>query len=202
MHDLRRGGSDRVGRQMSSFRGRDRGWFWVLGVAGLCWAMVAIWGLVFGCERSMAATGHVFLTRLSEAPGGTVLREPGVVAVDQTSGDVFVADPGAGMVDVFSSSGVFLTQFGAGQVSAVGVAVDEASGDVYVADLFRDRVVFKPDGPGGRAASEVWRSRARGSNRRSHGIAVDNSKSGAAGTCTLWMVKILNWGRVWWRVQA
>ncbi len=132
----------------------------------------------------MAATGHVFLTRLSEAPGGTVLREPGVVAVDQTSGDVFVADPGAGMVDVFSSSGVFLTQFGAGQVSAVGVAVDEASGDVYVADSFRDRVlVFKPDGSGGYGPLSEWSGEAVPGEEFGEvtGIAVDNSKSGAAG---------------------
>jgi DNA-binding beta-propeller fold protein YncE len=55
---------------------------------------------------------------------------PNGVAVGAT-GDIYVADPANGVVDVFSSSGTFLRQLGSGQLpSAVWVAVDSA-GNTY-----------------------------------------------------------------------
>ena len=94
---------------------------------------------------------------MAEAPPGTELVEPGTVAVDHHTEDLFVADPGTGMVDVYDTSGGFLTQFGEGKLIAAGVAVDEANGVVYVADSFEDAVlVFKPNGAGGYQLLSEW----------------------------------------------
>ena len=97
---------------------------------------------------------------------------------------MFVGDPGSGMVDVFSSSGSFVTQFGGGSLFAAGVAVDEASGDVYVADTFDNAVlVFKPDGSGGYGLLSEWSGEGLpgGGFGEVAGVAVDNSKSASAG---------------------
>jgi hypothetical protein len=69
-------------------------------------------------------------------PGG--LSAPQHIAVDDSTGNVFVADPGNGRVEVFqpdgSGSATYLTEFGAAAVSQpYGVAVDQSTGDVYVA---------------------------------------------------------------------
>lgn len=114
--------------------------------------------LTFSDAPALAATGHKFLSQLSQAPPGTPLSEPEVAAVDK-EGDVFVADAGRGVVDVFSSSGVFMTQFGGGVLTGKvrGLAVDEASGEVYVADSGTDLVdVFKPSGSGGYELLSKW----------------------------------------------
>ncbi|MFI5091276.1 MAG: hypothetical protein ACHP7P_14600, partial [Terriglobales bacterium] len=132
----------------------------------------------------MAATGHQFLSSLKEAPAGTPVKEPGAVAVDHASGDVFVADPGQGVVDAFSSAGTLLTQIGDGSLFAAGVAVDEASGVVYVADRFENAVlVFKPNGSGGYGLLSAWRGERAPSKEFGEvtGVAVDNSKSASAG---------------------
>jgi hypothetical protein len=72
----------------------------------------------------------------SPVPNG--LKEPHAVAVDQANGDVFVADRGNGVVDVFSASGVYLSQItsAGGQAfsSVESLAVDGASGDLLVSD--------------------------------------------------------------------
>ncbi len=140
--------------------------------------------VLVGPAAAQAATGHQFLASLGEAPAGTALAEPGAVAVDGRSGDVFAADPGAGMIDVYSASGAFLTQFGEGQLSAVGVAVAEASGLVYVADSFQDAVlVFRPNGAGGYALVSEWPGNGVPGEAFGEvtGIAVDNSKSVSSG---------------------
>ncbi len=95
-----------------------------------------------------------------------------------------MADPGAGMVDVFSPSGVFLSQFGAGKLDVVGIGVDEASGLVYVADAGADAVlVFKPDGAGEYGLLSEWFGEGApgGEFGRVRGVAIDNSSSVSAG---------------------
>ncbi len=88
------------------------------------------------------------------------------------------------MVDVFDSSGAYITQFGGGSLFAAGVAVDEASGDVYVADTFENAVlVFKPEGAGGYALLSEWFGErlASGEFGEVAGVAVDNSSSASSG---------------------
>jgi hypothetical protein len=111
---------------------------------------------------ALAATGHKFLSQLTEAPPGTPINEPTAVAVDK-AGEVFVGDSGglsaAPVVDVFTASGAFKTQLGAGvlQGEPRGVAVDDSTGDVYVADAVADVVdVFKPNGSGGYELLSRW----------------------------------------------
>jgi DNA-binding beta-propeller fold protein YncE len=68
------------------------------------------------------------------------------LAVDQASGDVYVADTGNNRIQRFSATGVYQSQFGAagagdGELAApVAVAVDPTSHDVYVADRDNNRV--------------------------------------------------------------
>jgi hypothetical protein len=130
---------------------------------------------------AQAATTHNFLSHVTEAPLGTPLSEPGAVTVERSSGRVFLADPGAGVIDVFSSTGAFQTALGEG-LAPTGVAVDEASGDVYVGSGSAV-VVFKPDSKGGYELLSAW----GGANTPGkefgelRGVAVDNSKGPSAG---------------------
>ncbi len=155
--------------------------------------------LAVGCTSALAAVGHPFLTRLT-LPGASP--RPAAVAVDSASGAVFVADDAQGVVDVYSPSGSYLTQFGAGilednagSTQVVGIALDGA-GRVYVADkqpiaggsggsvsAYAGTVyIFRPDGFGGYVLLSEWRgpSTPFGSLQ---GVAVDQSKN-VAGSAT------------------
>jgi hypothetical protein len=125
-------------------------------IAAACSLVAAICGLLLFCAPALAATGHPFLRSLSEAPLGTALKEPGAVAVDHATGEVFVGESASGVVDVFSAAGSYVAQFGEG-LEPEAVAVDEASGDVYVAEPFGDAVlVYKPTGSGGYELLSEW----------------------------------------------
>jgi DNA-binding beta-propeller fold protein YncE len=128
-----------------------------------------------------AAVGHPYVSSVTEAPVGRALREPGAVAVDHATGDVFVADPGSGVVDVFDADGGYLTRFGV-DLEAASIAVDEAGGVVYVAEPFEGVVLaFEPDGSGGYVLGSRWTgANAPGGSFGEGevlGVAVDNSTS-------------------------
>jgi hypothetical protein len=132
---------------------------------------------------SFAATGHEFISRISTA-GSMPLEEPAAVAVDRASGDIFVGDNSVGVVDVYDSSGSFLTQLGEGSLSASGIAVDEASGIVFVADSVEDGIfAFKPDGKGAYTQIAEWtgESLPGGGFGEVTGVGVDNSSGPSAG---------------------
>jgi len=133
---------------------------------------------------ALGATGHGFLSSIGEAPLGEALREPGAIAVDHVTGDVFVADPGAGVVDVFSSSGAFLTQFGGGELQATSIAVAEASELVYIAEPYENAVfVYKATGTEGYTLLSQWSGASVPGEEFGEvsGVAVDNSTSASAG---------------------
>lgn len=80
----------------------------------------------------------------------------GRIAVDQSSGDLFVVDRGFNWgapprVEVFAPSGdsaTYVTKFGGGTLSEPnGIAVDPATGSVYVADAGAEQI-FKFDSDG------------------------------------------------------
>ena len=131
---------------------------------------LALWG-----GSAYAATGHRFLSSIGEAPAGTPLSEPQALAVDHASGELFVADPPKGVVDVFNSSGAYATQFGEG-IEVVGIAVDEANGDVYVAEPGGVEA-FEPNGSGGYELFSEWSGEGTPGREFEEvtGVAIDNS---------------------------
>jgi glucose/arabinose dehydrogenase len=81
--------------------------------------------------------------RYGEANG--TLRSPEGIAVDSSSGNVYVADTANNRIQVFSNNGTFLTRWGEyGRNDAQmrfpqGIAVDQ-EGNVYVADTANNRI--------------------------------------------------------------
>jgi DNA-binding beta-propeller fold protein YncE len=91
---------------------------------------------------SFSPTG-TFGTEGSGAPGE--LASPSGIAVDGTTGDIFVADRVQNRVVIFEPSGnsaTYAGEIGAGILQApYDVAVDESDGSVYVSDAGNNRVV-------------------------------------------------------------
>jgi hypothetical protein len=142
-----------------------------------CGLLTLTFVVALSVPSAVAATGHRFVSSVGEAPLGTALKEPGAVAVEQSSGRVFLADPGGGVVDVLNSAGAYETQFGEG-LGPSGVAVDEETHDVYVASgNLVD--VFKPNGAGGYELLSEWSGAGLPGKEfgEVRGVAVDNSKS-------------------------
>ena len=79
-------------------------------------------------------------------PGNGTFNAPFGVAVDPSSGAVYVTDSGNDLVQKFTAAGAFVSQFGGpgpghGTFNApFGVAVDSSSGAVYVTDSGNDLV--------------------------------------------------------------
>lgn len=151
-----------------------------LGFCAAGWLALALFGLVVGVAPAVGAVGHGFLSSLSEAPMGTRMSEPASLVVDHATGDLFVCDPGLGVIDVFGSSGGFVSQFGEG-LEGAAIAVDEADGYVYVANVAEDDVaVFKPDESAGYELLSEWSGENRPDDEAFNevvGVAVDNSGS-------------------------
>jgi hypothetical protein len=143
---------------------------------------ILVFALVTSCVAE-AETGHPFISEITTAGAASALEEPRAVAVDRTSGDLFVADPSSEVVDVYNASGSFLTSFGE-EILATGVAVDESTGLVFVSDSTENAVgVFKADGKGGYAEIGEWAGKALpgGGFGEVTGVAVDNSGGPSAG---------------------
>jgi sugar lactone lactonase YvrE len=155
------------------------GWMWKsLTIVGV---LLVSAGAFASAGSAEAATGHDFVSRVAEAPAGTPLGEPGAVTVERSSGRVFVADPGTGVIDVFSSTGTFMAQFGEA-LEPSGIAIDEASGDVYVASGHAV-LVFKPNGEGGYELLSEWAgtSTTAAEFGELRGVAVDNATGPSTG---------------------
>lgn len=117
----------------STWRGFSPALFGVLGV------------LVFPAAPALAipaygpVTGHLGDFGVAGSGNGE-LSAPDGVAVDQTTGDIYVVDTGNDRVEKFNSSGEYLLQFNGSDAlggpfeSPSAVAVDPTTEDVYVAD--------------------------------------------------------------------
>jgi hypothetical protein len=126
------------------------------------WAVLLIAAaLALCCASAQAADVHPYLSQLTGSPTGpfgeTVPFSEHVcgVTVDPASQDIYVADPGKNVVDIFNSAGEYQSAInGAGipgghfsETRACSVAVDDSTGDVYVADSNAGAVyVFDPSG--------------------------------------------------------
>jgi hypothetical protein len=103
-----------------------------------------------------AAGEYKFAGSFSGGPGSGdgEMDTPGRAAVEQSTGNLFIADSGNDRVEVFkrkaSGVGEYLTQFGGGELSEPwGIAIDEDAGTtfVYVADAGNERIVkYESDG--------------------------------------------------------
>ncbi len=103
------------------------------------------------------------------------------VAVDSAGGDVYVVDRGNDRVEKFTSSGIYLSQFGSngtgngqfgGSILSGGVAVD-SGGDVYVVDRGNHRVE-KFDSSGNYLSQFGGHGSGNGQFTAPSGVAVDS----------------------------
>jgi hypothetical protein len=119
-------------------------------------AVAAEGGATGVVDRFTSTGAYVTGSQLTGTPAGCTttcpLTGPSVgfnptdIAVDPSTGDVYVIDREHRAIDRYSSSGTFVLQFGGGTIPAgttgsegafepnVGIAVDPATHDVYVAD--------------------------------------------------------------------
>jgi NHL repeat len=108
-------------------------------------AVLAILVTAFAAAGASATTGHRYVGQFG-APGSAAgsFSGPAGVAVQQSTGDVYVADQGNNRVEKFTAGGELLLSFSgtpAGSFSGpTGVAVDPTSGDVYVTGQFNNAV--------------------------------------------------------------
>ena len=109
---------------------------------------ISVGALVVRAQAAAAAIGHGFISSLTEAPPGTPLDRPDAVAVDRSSGNVFVGDSGSGTVDVYTATGAFLTQFIQFGATANGGAV--VRGVVETVRVCSNMAISDP-------TSAVWR---------------------------------------------
>src|SRR5918992_324937 len=112
----------------------------------------------------------------------TSLSSPEGIAVDSSSGNVYVADTANNRIQVFSSNGTFISKWGGGYAPRAingsfdhpsDISLDQA-GNVYVADTANNRIqVFSSNGT---FISVLGRDGgANGTLRSPEGIAVDSS---------------------------
>ena len=114
--------------------------------------LVGVVGVVALLSAPFAAPAVRYLAAFGSAGAGQgQFHEPCCVAVDPTSGDVYVTDVENQRVEKFDSSGRYLSQFHV--MSSLGVAVDPSTQDVYVAN---QREVSKYDSSGKFLAAWGW----------------------------------------------
>jgi sugar lactone lactonase YvrE len=109
--------------------------------------------MALGVGSAIAGEIHLFtpppIGEGGPGPGQVSLAAPAGVAVNDTSGDLYVTDAGNARVDQFEADGTFVRSFGSFSAPAF-VAVDNSAGgegSVYVADTTTDAVSkFGADG--------------------------------------------------------
>jgi len=69
---------------------------------------------------------------------------PGGLAINSTNGDLYVGDRQSNNIDIFDSSGKFITQFSPSITSTIDSIAVNASGDVYVDDQLSTVKEYKP----------------------------------------------------------
>ena len=127
----------------------------------LVWLCAAAGALVWCSAPALGQREHVFSSSFgSEGTGNGQFSRPGAIAVNESTGDVYVTDRGNGRVEIFSATGAYVGQFNGsasptgafsnpggarGSESEGAVAVDNSTdpldpsaGDVYVEDLGHD----------------------------------------------------------------
>ncbi len=131
------------------------------GAAALC---VLASGLVFASAPSFAFEGYGVAHQFGQAGSGEgQLSDPGWVAVEESSGDVYVVDSGNNRIEKFDAEGKYLSKLEGGETPAhafsspweiaVDNTADAAKGDVYVGDVGNNAVdIFDA---GGKYVSQI-----------------------------------------------
>jgi DNA-binding beta-propeller fold protein YncE len=109
--------------------------------------LAALCVLALAATPALATTGHRYVGQFG-GPGSAAgsFSGPAGVAVQQSTGDLYVADQSNNRVQKFAAGGELILAFNgsatpAGSFSGpTGVAVDPTSGDVYVTDQFNNAV--------------------------------------------------------------
>src|ERR1041385_7515376 len=81
----------------------------------LCSAALALLGTVILAAPASAASIHSFSESFGEAgsgPGPLELREHSGIAINDETGDLYIADTGNGRVSQFETGGTFIRSFG------------------------------------------------------------------------------------------
>lgn len=82
-------------------------------------ALLVVVGVLLAFSGSaLAVRGHVF-NKSIQPEGAYALEEPDGVAVNETTGDVYVVDKGNNRVEYFSSSGTYIGQFNGTEIDGV-----------------------------------------------------------------------------------
>jgi DNA-binding beta-propeller fold protein YncE len=148
--------------------------------------------LLSSTARASGDVSHVFGNSF-KGEGECAFTEPGSVAVNDSTGEVFVFDRANNSVNRFSSAGACLTHFKVGKHEKgtfhnEGLAVDNSNGpsagDVYAVEAAENTIFkFKPEGTkvgeGIKTFKKEGEAEAKGF-KEIHGIAVD-------GSGTLWV---------------
>jgi DNA-binding beta-propeller fold protein YncE len=123
----------------SAARGSGAPWLRLLGLAVL---LAGVFAAVLGASIATAATTY---KSTGSFGNGTLSGNPTKIAVDNSTGNIIVADSPNNRVAVFDSGGpsaVLLAEIGVGELSGpFGVAVDQTSHAVYVTDSGNNRIV-------------------------------------------------------------
>jgi DNA-binding beta-propeller fold protein YncE len=143
----------------------------------LTYAAVAVFALT-GALAAGTAQASLFSPAGSfgsPGSGNGQFQGPTGVAIQPSSGNVYVVDTNNARVEKFSPSGSFISAFGQGQLSSPrGIATDN-SGKVYVSDDAGTNTVLQFNANGGLVSTIDGSSAPQGHFREIAGIAVDQA---------------------------
>jgi hypothetical protein len=140
----------------------------------LALAVFALTALVAGAAQAslLSASGSFG----SQGSGNGQFQSPLGVAVQQSSGNVYVADTGNARVQKFSPGGTFIVAFGQGRLSSPTSVATDNSGKVYVGDAGTN-TVLKFDSDGNFVSTIDGTTAPQGHFQSLAGIAVDQANN-------------------------
>jgi DNA-binding beta-propeller fold protein YncE len=140
----------------------------------LALAVFALTALVAGAAQAslLSATGSFG----SQGSGNGQFQSPLGVAVQQSSGNVYVADSGNARVQKFSAGGSFIAAFGQGRLSFPNSVATDGLGKVYVGDAGTN-TVLKFDANGNFVSTIDGTTAPQGHFQSLAGIAVDQANN-------------------------